>query len=145
MSLTTPLREHHRHCDDIFARAEEDATEGRWDQGAASLALLQGQLEAHFASEEELLFPAFEAATGMCSGPTAIMRGEHAQMRDLLAQLGRDLAARDAEGYGGTAETLLILMQQHNLKEENILYPMCDRAVAGAALAAGLAGRLAQA
>jgi iron-sulfur cluster repair protein YtfE (RIC family) len=23
------------------------------------------------------------------------------------------------------------MMQQHNLKEENILYPMCDRALAG--------------
>ncbi|TRZ68118.1 MAG: hemerythrin domain-containing protein, partial [Rhodocyclaceae bacterium] len=28
------------------------------------------------------------------------------------------------------AETLLILMQQHNMKEENILYPMCDQALA---------------
>jgi hypothetical protein len=26
---------------------------------------------------------------------------------------------------------LLIMMQQHNLKEENILYPMCDQALAG--------------
>ena len=29
------------------------------------------------------------------------------------------------------ADTLLIMMQQHNMKEENILYPMCDQHLAG--------------
>jgi iron-sulfur cluster repair protein YtfE (RIC family) len=56
---------------------------------------------------------------------------EHAQMRSLLDQMGATVAARDAVGLSGTAATLLIMMQQHNLKEENILYPMCDRALAG--------------
>jgi hemerythrin-like domain-containing protein len=32
----------------------------------------------------------------------------------------------DQEQYLGLAETLLILMQQHNAKEEQILYPMSD-------------------
>jgi hemerythrin-like domain-containing protein len=36
------------------------------------------------------------------------------------------LAQRDGDEFAGEAETLLILMQQHNMKEENILYPMCD-------------------
>ena len=57
------------------------------------------------------------------------MRFEHEQMRPLLAQLGDACAARDGEAYAGAAETLLILMQQHNMKEENILYPMCDQAL----------------
>jgi hypothetical protein len=30
----------------------------------------------------------------------------------------------------GNAETLLIMMQQHNVKEENVLYPMCDQHLA---------------
>ena len=32
--------------------------------------------------------------------------------------------------YLGVAETLLIMMQQHNMKEENVLYPMCDQHLA---------------
>ena len=36
-------------------------------------------------------------------------------------------AAQDADAYSGEAETLLIMMQQHNMKEENMLYPMCDQ------------------
>jgi hemerythrin-like domain-containing protein len=37
------------------------------------------------------------------------------------------LADRDREDYAGYAETLLIMVQQHNLKEENMLYPLCDQ------------------
>ena len=40
------------------------------------------------------------------------------------------LAHRDAQGYGGLSETLLIVMQQHNLKEEQMLYPIADHFLA---------------
>jgi tRNA 2-thiouridine synthesizing protein A len=40
------------------------------------------------------------------------------------------LDARDGDDYAGNAETLLIMMQQHNVKEENVLYPMCDQHLA---------------
>ena len=142
MSITSPLFQHHKHCDEIFALAEAACANGDWAAGGKAFALLRDQLEAHFASEEELLFPAFENATGMSSGPTAIMRGEHRQMRDLLAQMQQGVAVRDNEAFGGAAETLLILMQQHNIKEENILYPMCDNALVASDVGAALAARL---
>ena len=34
---------------------------------------------------------------------------------------------QNSERYAGEAETLLIMMQQHNVKEEHVLYPMCDQ------------------
>lgn len=142
MSITTPLSQHHKHCDEIFADAEEACGQGDWTAGGAAFELLREQLETHFASEEELLFPAFEAATGMTSGPTEVMRGEHRQMRDLLAQMQAAVASRDSDAFGGAAETLLILMQQHNMKEENILYPMCDNALGSSDVGASLAERL---
>ena len=40
---------------------------------------------------------------------------------------------RDARGVAATCDTLLVLMQQHNMKEENILYPMCDSRIPDAA------------
>ena len=55
------------------------------------------------------------------------MRGEHTQLRELIATAEAALAARDADDYSGIAETFLIMVQQHNMKEENILYPMCDQ------------------
>jgi iron-sulfur cluster repair protein YtfE (RIC family) len=130
MTLPTQvLPGHHRHCDDLFIAAEESAQRGDWAAAEPSFARFQGQMQAHFEAEEGLLFPAFEAATGMSAGPTQMMRHEHEQMRTLLAQLGAACAAHDGETCAGVAETLLMLMQQHNMKEENILYPMCDQAL----------------
>ena len=62
------------------------------------------------------------------------------QMRELLAAAEVSLGARDADDYSGYAETLLIMAQQHNMKEENVLYPMCDQHLA--AEADGLVRRL---
>ena len=130
MSLPTEiLPAHHRHCDDLFVAAEEAVQRGDWAAAAPSFEHFHDQMKAHFAAEEELLFPAFEAATGMSAGPTKMMRYEHEQMRSLLSQLAAACAAHDSDGYAGAAETLLMLMQQHNMKEENILYPMCDQAL----------------
>ena len=60
-------------------------------------------------------------------GPTRVMRLEHQQMRETLTGMASTLASGDLENYLGEAETLLILMQQHNIKEEQVLYPMSDR------------------
>lgn len=143
MSVTASLQSHHLHCDTLFAQAERTAAQGDWNACAASFREFAMQMERHFRTEEDVLFPAFEAATGMQGGPTQMMRMEHGQMRGLLAQMDVTLAVRDAEGFGGSAETLLILMHQHNIKEENILYLLCDRTLEGAlgrAVAAGLEG-----
>ena len=147
MSFPTQiLPAHHRHCDDLFVAAEESAQRGDWSAAAPAFARFYGQMKAHFEAEEGLLFPAFEAATGMSAGPTEMMRHEHEQMRSLLSQLEAACAAQDGEGYAGVAETLLMLMQQHNMKEENILYPMCDQALGAEAerIAAEMGARLEQ-
>ncbi len=130
----------HRACDDAFATAEQAVAAGNWKAAGAAFEALSEAMLAHLAAEEEILFPAFEARTGMTMGPTRVMRGEHAQMRELLAAAGEALAAQDAEDYAGNAETLLILTQQHNMKEENVLYPMCDQHLAGET--AGIVKRL---
>jgi hemerythrin-like domain-containing protein len=134
MNLPTQiLPDHHRHCDNLFVAAEDAVQRGDWAAAAAAFGRFHDQMKAHFEAEESLLFPAFESATGMSGGPTQMMRYEHQQMRALLSQLAAACVAHDADGYAGAAETLLTLMQQHNMKEENILYPMCDQALGAAA------------
>jgi DUF438 domain-containing protein len=90
-------------------------------------------MRCHFAREEELLFPAFEAATGHTMGPTRVMRMEHDQMRGLFVSAAEALAAHDARRFLGVSESLMVLVQQHNMKEEQILYPMCDEVLPDAA------------
>jgi iron-sulfur cluster repair protein YtfE (RIC family) len=117
----------HRACDDLFATAEAAAAQKNWDSARSLFGQFQAAMAHHLAMEEDVLFPAFESRTGMSSGPTQVMRMEHAQMRDLMQEMAKAVAAGNQDSYLGLSETLNMLMQQHNLKEENMLYPMSDR------------------
>ena len=127
--LTAPMEAHHKACDEVFAGLEEAVAKKDWADADARFARFSHALLAHFGVEEDSLFPAFERRTGMAGGPTRIMRLEHMQMRALVEELAAALRVRDDDEFLGVAQTRLVLMQQHNLKEENILYPMCDDAV----------------
>jgi iron-sulfur cluster repair protein YtfE (RIC family) len=48
------------------------------------------------------------------------------------------LQSQDAEAYLGHSETLLLLMRQHNMKEEQVLYPMCEQHLNSAELIASM-------
>lgn len=132
-NLTAPFHVHHKHCDNLFADAEAAIAANDWVRGGVLLKEFLADVENHFSVEEDTLFPAFEAVTGMVGGPTQMMRLEHAQMRQLMEQLQEASVHQHAQAFSGAAETLLIMMQQHNMKEENILYPMCDRTLAAQA------------
>ena len=137
-SATNMLPNHHRLCDNLFVSAEETTQSGDWAAAMPAFEHFRDQMRAHFEAEEGLLFPAFEAATGSNQGPTEMMRHEHEQMRSLLSQLEAACEAHDGAAYAGVAETLLMLMQQHNMKEENILYPMCDQVLGAEGEALGV-------
>lgn len=117
----------HRDCDARFAAAETAAAQGQWDSAREHFAGFLAAMARHFSMEEDVLFPAFEDRTGMRAGPTQVMRMEHAQMRELIDGMDEAATAGDADRFLGLSETLNMLMQQHNLKEENMLYPMSDR------------------
>jgi DUF438 domain-containing protein len=126
-SLSNFLTQDHRHCDDLLALSETLLSSGDIGRAHEALDNFVAAMNLHFEAEETRLFPAFENKTGMTSGPTQVMRHEHQQMRALMAAAVDALKADEIDEYQGQVETLLIMMQQHNLKEENILYPMCDR------------------
>ncbi|MCP5279861.1 MAG: hemerythrin domain-containing protein [Thiobacillus sp.] len=142
------LTDDHEHCDALFAEAENAVAKSDWPQAGELFQAFRNDTLRHFTREEEVVFPAFENRTGMSGGPTFVMREEHDQMRDTFTAMDQALEKKDAQGYLGLSETLLMLMRQHNMKEENILYPMLDQALAGEAesLLAGMeAGNLANA
>jgi iron-sulfur cluster repair protein YtfE (RIC family) len=130
MTFTRHMGDDHHRCDELFAIAEQMVESGHWSQAAAAHQGFIDAMEQHLSAEEELLFPAFEEASGMTMGPTSVMRHEHEQMRALFSQMGQALQAQSSDDYLGASETLLIMMQQHNAKEEQMLYPMIDQMLA---------------
>ncbi len=121
------MTDDHRHCDDLFAEAELAVAKKDLALARVAFGHFQSAMLAHFDGEEKTLFPAFEAKTGMHMGPTRMMRMEHEQIRTLMDDAVNALDAGNSDDYLGLADTLVIMMQQHNMKEENVLYPMCDQ------------------
>ena len=119
----------HKACDDEFAVAEEAALTDDWSKAETAFNAFRDDMARHFQMEEDVLFPALSSAGGP-SGPVHIMLMEHAQIKELLKQMGAAVESKDAQEYGGLSETLLMVMQQHNNKEENILYPIMDQILA---------------
>lgn len=126
-SIRSFMTDDHRHCDDLFVEAEQAIGKNNLEAARAAFEHFHTAILAHFDTEEKTLFPTFEAKTGMTMGPTQVMRMEHVQMRLLMDDAVNALNAGNIDDYLGQAETLLIMMQQHNMKEENMLYPMCDQ------------------
>ena len=114
----------HRECDEYFSEAESAVAKADWGLALTKWQSFAAELEGHFEQEEGTLFPKFEQATGMTAGPTQVMRMEHQQMRALVQDLDNALAAKEKDEYLGLSETLMVMMQQHNMKEEMMLYPM---------------------
>ncbi|MBU1426214.1 MAG: hemerythrin domain-containing protein [Gammaproteobacteria bacterium] len=125
LTIADFMSANHHVCDDAFANAEQAALAGNWEEAEILFNFFRTDMTRHFRMEEEELFPTLIAAHGP-AGPVQVMRMEHAQMNTLLEQMAGSVAHRDAKEYGGLSETLLIVMQQHNLKEEQMLYPMAD-------------------
>jgi len=129
-SLVDYFTSKHRSCDGGWADVEAAAEAGDPGATAACWSRFRNALLRHLAMEEQLLFPAVEAATGMANaGPTQVMRMEHEQMRGVLEQMSAAVERGDAEELIDQGDTLNVLIQQHNMKEEGMLYPMAERAL----------------
>jgi iron-sulfur cluster repair protein YtfE (RIC family) len=129
-SIRATMTDDHRRCDRIFADAEAAVSQRDWPGAGGHFSEFREAMERHFGLEEQVLFPALEARAGGALGPTQVMRMEHAQMRQLLVEMSNAADRRDQQAYLGAAETLMIVMQQHNMKEEQILYRMTDEMLA---------------
>ncbi len=126
MEISNYMRDEHRHCDDEFAKVEQAVNAGDFKGAFEAFETFMIDTLRHFDKEEEILFPAFEAATLSTEGPTYVMKLEHNQVRGLLEQIKDALDKEDRERFFSAADTLMILLQQHNMKEEQMLYAMCD-------------------
>jgi len=120
------LSNDHSRCDEIFASMEEAASTSLEDAKKICLEFIQAT-EHHFQMEERVMFLEFETKTGMTQGPTQMMRHEHTQMRALMQDMFKALEDGNKDKFFGYSETLMILLQQHNMKEEQMLYPMAQQ------------------
>ena len=131
MTTSDFLCDDHHACDALWAAVEQGVDAGDIAVTRAQFAAFEHAMLRHFAFEEQALFVELDAATGMHGvGPTAVMRMEHEQMRRVLHAMARALATGEVDELMAQGDTLLMLIQQHNMKEEAIVYPLADARLA---------------
>ena len=116
----------HSSCDELFAKME-DAVADSIETAKDAYETFANATERHFQMEERVMFLEFEQKTGMVAGPTEMMRQEHLQMRNLIKEMAVAIETKNKDKFFGNSETLMILMQQHNMKEEQMLYTMAQQ------------------
>lgn len=88
--------------------------------------------EPHHEKEEKILFPALEAA-GVANqgGPIGVMLMEHSQKRALVAKLQKAFDESDQIEAAKTAKQIIVLLSNHIMKEEKVLYPLAKHLLRG--------------
>lgn len=83
-------------------------------------------LKRHMALEEEVLYPAYEAATHAPQGPTGALREEHDQIVRLIMDMARVIKTRDSDYVLECLTHLETQMIKHHEKEEDLFLPMAS-------------------
>ncbi|NPA04010.1 MAG: hemerythrin domain-containing protein [Epsilonproteobacteria bacterium] len=117
----------HRECDQLYAPLEEALNGGDFEKALELFIPFKNAMLGHFAMEEEVLFPKMEEFIGGGEGPTYVMKMEHNQIKTIIDQLGEAIEKKDQKKALGLGETCMIMTQQHNMKEEQILYSMAEQ------------------
>lgn len=120
------LERDHEEIDRIFERYQASKDENDAASGAV-FSKFDERLRRHIDWEEEFLFPVFErrAEKQVVGRPTVLMRHEHEQIRMYLDLIYE--ALDDDEAPCIYENALLTTLEEHNRKEESLLYPWFDR------------------
>jgi hemerythrin-like domain-containing protein len=113
---------------DIYFREFRRWKRRNYALAKTSFVKFRSGLLRHIAWEEDILFPLFEKITGMCDGPTAVMREEHRQILAILEAIHDKVRAENPDS-DEEEQQLSLILKEHNDKEEMVLYPAIDRTV----------------
>lgn len=124
--MSACLQHDHRVMDAILTDVGAFIKEGELPVAAQYFAHFRTRLSTHIELEETIVFPTYELVTG-CTGPTTVMRREHAEIRRLLDAVGRGLAGEGASaGPAALLDELARMLDGHDEKEECVIYPAVD-------------------
>jgi hemerythrin-like domain-containing protein len=126
----------HRVLRELFLQHQEALLDADLARARERLEEFERRLLHHIREEEELLLPIYQRAGVIPGGPPVLFTGEHKRMRELLAGFGQALSSPEQNPASRKRGILWLLdrqatfknlMEHHDLRETNILYPALDR------------------
>lgn len=130
----------HRRLEHALEDSVAHVRTGHWQAAAETLGIFRRGIERHMEIEEEVLFPAVED-DGVETPLTAILRKGHRDLRVFFDELSDALESHDVEEYERIAASIRALLERHDQKEEEELYPAAHERL-GASAAVAVAARL---
>ncbi len=129
----------HEHLERLFAEHQDALVALDLDRAAEALARYDAEIRDHMRIEERVILPLYESRVeGAADAP--LYRGEHRRLRLILDELRERVAgARAADGAERRRQVIEIfdreavvknLLEHHDAREGNVLYPALDLAVA---------------
>lgn len=118
------LRRDHERLEKLYDAFLASYVTGDWNAVRAQWELFEPALRQHIDTEEQVVFPEFEAVD---AAETRVLAADHAELRRLLGTLGvaidlHALPQRDAQ-------ELVARLRAHGAREEVLLYPWMDRSL----------------
>lgn len=134
-SFLALLRVHER-LNELFLQHQEALLEQDIPHAREQLVTYERELRAHMAVEEDVLLPVYARAGAIPGGPIELFLGEHRKMREFLERFRTTLAELEAHPTDLRRRIIHLfdeqtmfkhLVEHHDLREANILYPALDR------------------
>ena len=130
LTVSSYMQWDHDRLDDVLERAMGDLACENWRGALKHMGEFRDRLARHVEIEESILFPRFEEITGTrIDGPTDRMHAEHRDILQAVDTMLSGLHARDADDVDNCYVNLLATLVEHNMREEQMLYPLIDRAL----------------
>ncbi len=128
----------HKELNEMFFCHQEALLASDVNRAIEILKCYEAKLLSHMRDEEELLIPIYQARAGKIpGGPVELFLGEHKKMRAFLAEFNEGLLRMRAEEGTLLRRSIIALMdrqcmykclvEHHDHREKNILYPWLDR------------------
>ena len=118
----------HEHSlyEDLLSECHDAVENEDWEGVNLIFSQLVMHLKRHIALEEEVLYPAYEAAPHAPQGPTTALREEHSTIIRLLQDMAPVIRTRGSEHLLECLAHLENQMIKHHEKEEDIFLPMAS-------------------
>ncbi len=118
----------HEHSlyENLLSQCAEAIEIEDWKTADALFRRMVSHLKRHMALEEEVLYPAYEAARHAPQGPTGALREEHDHIVRLVTDMARVIKTRDSDHVLDCLTHLEKQMIKHHEKEEDLFLPMAS-------------------
>lgn len=119
------MADDHDRLDNLYKSFQKNRGKD-WAEATEIFHQFKTGLQRHIIWEEDILFSLFENKTGATTGgPTEMMRDEHKQIKAILEKIHEGVIKERVNKK--LDNDLFDVLEPHNRKEEEILYPWIDQ------------------